>query len=126
MVTLRGDLGAGKTAWVKALAQGWGLDPAQIQSPTFLKLLEYRIPKLGLCVHIDAYRIEDNEGFEKLSLETYDEARVWCVEWPDAWLKYLAGHEALRKHLGFTHYWDIAIALEADGSRRLTVERKHF
>lgn len=84
------------------------------------------MPGVGLLVHIDAYRIEDDEGFERLSLESYDEARVWCVEWPEAWLKYLDARESLRKHLGFKHYWDVWIEIEADGARKIEVVRRAF
>ncbi len=62
VVALMGDLGSGKTVFAKGVAEGLGLDPAQVQSPTFVIACEYRVPGQGplrRLVHADLYRLED-------------------------------------------------------------------
>ncbi|SES03465.1 tRNA (adenosine(37)-N6)-threonylcarbamoyltransferase complex ATPase subunit type 1 TsaE [Salipaludibacillus aurantiacus] len=78
IITLEGDLGAGKTTFTKALAAALGVTRT-VNSPTFTLMKEYegRVP----FYHMDAYRIEDE--FEDLGLEEYFEGEgVTVVEWP--------------------------------------------
>jgi tRNA threonylcarbamoyladenosine biosynthesis protein TsaE len=84
VVTLEGDLGAGKTCFVRGLARGLGADPAGVSSPTFV--LEHRHPTDDghELVHIDAYRIRSADdlasiGFDEL-LARGD--AVVAIEWP--------------------------------------------
>lgn len=74
LLTLEGDLGAGKTTFTKALGKALGISQT-INSPTFTILKQY--PKLN---HIDAYRLENlNQelGFE----EIFEEDKLCVVEW---------------------------------------------
>jgi len=84
VVLLTGDLGAGKTAFVKGLAAGLGLDPLEVTSPTFTLIQEYRGGRLTLY-HIDLYRLTPREvddlGLDDLLVE----GGVVAVEWPDRW-----------------------------------------
>ena len=82
VVLLSGDLGAGKTAFVRGLAEGLGIDPAEVSSPTFSLIQQYRGGRLPLY-HVDLYRLRtvevDDIGLEDLSLE----GGVMAIEWPD-------------------------------------------
>ena len=67
IVLLYGDLGAGKTVFVRGLAEGLGLDPDAVSSPTFTIVQEYRGQALTLQ-HVDLYRLSPRE-VEDLALE---------------------------------------------------------
>lgn len=82
VLLLSGNLGAGKTAFVRGLAEGLGIDPAEVSSPTFTLVHEYRGGRLALY-HVDLYRLETG-GSEDLGLdELASAAGVLAVEWPD-------------------------------------------
>ena len=82
VVLLSGGLGAGKTAFVRGLAVGLGIDPEAVSSPTFTLVHEYRGGRLTLY-HADLYRLE-NAATEDLGLEETGVAdSVLAVEWPD-------------------------------------------
>ena len=77
LLTLSGDLGAGKTTFTKGIGQGLGITKV-INSPTFTILKQYQ-GRLKLS-HFDAYRLEgqdDDLGFE----EIFDSDDVCVVEW---------------------------------------------
>lgn len=82
VITLDGDLGAGKTTLTKGVGKGLGIDE-EINSPTFNILKCYFNNKLNLY-HIDAYRLEDvpAEG-KNIGLEEVIEGDGVClIEWP--------------------------------------------
>jgi tRNA threonylcarbamoyl adenosine modification protein YjeE len=97
LLLLEGPLGAGKTTFTKELLAELGFDAAQVQSPTFLKLLEYQIPNFGLCLHIDTYRMEEVYDLERLSLESYENAALIIVEWPELFLSFFEARPWLFK-----------------------------
>ncbi|TMU82743.1 tRNA (adenosine(37)-N6)-threonylcarbamoyltransferase complex ATPase subunit type 1 TsaE [Bacillus sp. BHET2] len=77
VLTLEGDLGAGKTTFTKGLAKGLGVSKT-VNSPTFTIIKEYR-GRLPLY-HMDVYRLGDS--FEDLGFEEYFEGEgVTVVEW---------------------------------------------
>src|SRR6185436_16744603 len=67
VVLLYGDLGAGKTAFVRGLARGVGADPDEVSSPTFTIVQEYTGASATLY-HVDLYRLEPPE-IDDLGLE---------------------------------------------------------
>ena len=80
VVALDGDLGAGKTHLVKGAAQAFGIDPADVTSPTFTIVQEYAD---GALLHLDLYRIETDEDAARLGLdELLDGDAVAFIEWP--------------------------------------------
>ena len=80
-VLLHGDLGAGKTAFVRGLATGLGANPDDVSSPTFVLIQHYkgRIP----LVHVDLYRLESGPAVDDLGLEEMVEGAVVAVEWAE-------------------------------------------
>jgi tRNA threonylcarbamoyladenosine biosynthesis protein TsaE len=82
VLTLSGDLGAGKTAFVRGLAEGLGIDPLEVTSPTFTLVHEYRGGRLPL-VHVDLYRLESAD-LDEIGLDPDLAAEgVVAVEWPE-------------------------------------------
>jgi tRNA threonylcarbamoyladenosine biosynthesis protein TsaE len=82
VILLSGNLGAGKTAFVRGLAAGLGIDPEEVSSPTFTLVHEYRGGRLTLY-HADLYRL-DRVATEDLGLEEMGVADgVLAIEWPD-------------------------------------------
>ena len=108
VVLLAGDLGAGKTTFVRGLAEGLGIDPADVSSPTFTLLHEYRGGRLTLY-HADLYRLEkaatDDLGLEEVGVKD----GVLAIEWPDR-----LTHDLPRSRL-------IRLEIVDDSSRRITL-----
>ncbi|MFP4301593.1 MAG: tRNA (adenosine(37)-N6)-threonylcarbamoyltransferase complex ATPase subunit type 1 TsaE [Alkalispirochaetaceae bacterium] len=78
IVALTGDLGAGKTAFVKAAAAALGVTE-EITSPTYTIIAEYP----GL-VHMDLYRLQDADEFELLGVDEYLQGnRIAMIEWAE-------------------------------------------
>ena len=84
VIGLIGPLGAGKTAFVKGLAEGLGLDPAQVASPTFVIGCEYATPGGLRLAHVDCLRVESEAELEAAGfLDLLVPGVVLAVEWSD-------------------------------------------
>ena len=108
VLLLSGDLGAGKTTFVKGLAAGLGIDPGEVSSPTFTLLHEYRGGRLTLY-HADLYRLEktatDDLGLEDTGVRD----GVLVIEWPDRLNHDIPGARVIR------------LDIVNDASRRITI-----
>lgn len=80
---LRGDLGAGKTVFVRGLARGLGLPPSvAVTSPTFTLAQRFDLPGGVELHHLDVYRLRGVDDLEATGFEdAVGEGRVTCVEW---------------------------------------------
>ncbi|MBI5529418.1 MAG: tRNA (adenosine(37)-N6)-threonylcarbamoyltransferase complex ATPase subunit type 1 TsaE [Deltaproteobacteria bacterium] len=87
VVGLIGELGTGKTVFVRGLARGLGLRGARVVSPTFTLVNEY-LGKTPLY-HFDLYRLGDPSELDSIDYRKYLSGGVCAVEWferfPDAW-----------------------------------------
>jgi tRNA threonylcarbamoyl adenosine modification protein YjeE len=96
VIALSGELGAGKTTFVRALAGALGIDQAMVSSPTFVMVNEYPIPpgtsplSRGELIHIDAYRLSGTNDLEPLGWDRLFDAQgraagtsAAVIEWPE-------------------------------------------
>lgn len=83
VLALEGDLGAGKTLFVRGLARGLGLNPrVAVPSPTFTIAQSFHLPDGVELQHVDAYRLSGETELEAAGLEDIcGSGRVTCVEW---------------------------------------------
>lgn len=108
VLLLSGDLGAGKTAFVKGLAEGLGIDPDDVSSPTFTLLHEYGGGRLVLY-HADLYRLDAAEA-EDIGLQDAGvSSGVLAIEWAERLSRPWRGALA------------VAIGAADDGSRRIDI-----
>jgi tRNA threonylcarbamoyladenosine biosynthesis protein TsaE len=109
VVLLLGDLGAGKTAFVRGLAEGLGAPPADVSSPTFTLIQEYRSGRIPL-LHVDLYRLNNPQEVEELGLEELGNGAVVAIEWAEK--------------LPRTPPGAISVSIEHEGerARRITIE----
>lgn len=84
LISLSGDLGAGKTALVQAIASPLGV--RGVKSPTFATEMIHQMANEAHCfVHVDLYRVE-NVSYLSLQLEEHlEEGALLCVEWGERW-----------------------------------------
>jgi tRNA threonylcarbamoyladenosine biosynthesis protein TsaE len=84
VVLLYGDLGAGKTAFVRGMARGVGALPDEVSSPTFTLVQEYAGTSLTLY-HVDLYRLDSAE-VDDLGLDDLLDSRgIVAIEWAERW-----------------------------------------
>lgn len=105
VVCLEGDLGAGKTTFTQGLAAALGV-PGRVTSPTFCLVQEHRSARSRpdttfLLVHMDLYRLHDEDDVLAIGWEDYlSEGAILVVEWPER-----AGSliPPTAKHVVFSH-----------------------
>jgi len=121
IVLLHGDLGAGKTTLTKGIAMGLGVED-EIVSPTFTLMQEYKTQdsrledyKIKRLVHIDTYRLENEEQLREIGVEDYlgDKETVCVIEWPEKIERLLVGRKVMN------------ILIEhCEGGRKIKVENQ--
>lgn len=84
VVLLFGDLGAGKTAFVRGLARGLRASPDDVSSPTFTLIQEYSGGRITLH-HVDLYRVEPREVDDLGLEELIEQDGIVAIEWADRW-----------------------------------------
>ena len=86
VIALEGELGVGKTTFVKGFARALGVKQ-KITSPTFVIMKSYKLKAISykLLYHIDAYRLKDHRELEKLGVEELfnDPENIVLIEWSD-------------------------------------------
>jgi tRNA threonylcarbamoyl adenosine modification protein YjeE len=112
VLALRGELGAGKSVFARAIARGAGVTGG-IPSPTFNLLFRYETPRGVTVSHLDLYRLEDREEVWELGWrELGDGNEIVLIEWPQRAEELLPGRR-----------WDIRIeAGSSDDTRIVTAE----
>lgn len=81
LLTLEGDLGAGKTTFVRALVEALGGAANAVSSPTFMLLNIYNTPRMNVF-HLDAYRVGGSDDFEAIGFdELLQQDGLVIVEW---------------------------------------------
>jgi tRNA threonylcarbamoyladenosine biosynthesis protein TsaE len=89
VIGLVGTLGAGKTTLVQAIAKKWGIDSAEVTSPTFTLLQTHQVTASRSNVqrihHLDAYRVADTDEWFELGVDEMMEqaGSVTIIEWAD-------------------------------------------
>lgn len=108
----RGEMGAGKTTFIKAICEALGVEDS-INSPTFAIVNEYRSATAELIYHFDCYRIKKLEEALDFGFEDYMESGALClIEWPENVEELLPGDTV-----------NVSITVQEDGSRRVVTNR---
>ena len=110
VVALHGDLGAGKTQFVRGLLRGLGGQPRSVSSPTFVLLNIYDTGRL-ILYHLDAYRAAGADDFEAIGFtELLEQRGVVAVEWPSRVQKLLP-----------RNVWQVNLRATGESSRRIEI-----
>lgn len=83
-IALNGELGSGKTRFVRAFCSELGVDPTLVTSPTFVLMQLYQGTDWAIS-HFDTYRLADSDEFQALGADDYlyDQQHICLVEWAD-------------------------------------------
>ena len=116
LIALVGELGAGKTMFVKGLAAGLGVkDPLYVNSPSFVILKEYRGKKD--LYHFDVYRLDPKDFCETLDYEKYFYGKgITVVEWADK-IKDILPEEYLEISIDHNDHTERKFSFRAVGKR---------
>lgn len=101
VITLDGDLGAGKTVFARGFARGLGITEP-VSSPTYTIVQEYDLPQGGRLYHLDLYRISGVEAGLAFGVDEFldDPDSYALVEWPERIEGIIPDHAL---HLHITH-----------------------
>lgn len=110
VVTLTGDLGAGKSTFARGVLRALGAS-GPIKSPSYTLLEVYELESIQV-LHLDLYRLRDPAELENLGLDDYYRpGHLWLVEWPEK-----GGDRLLPADLGFV------FTIEPEGHRITRIE----
>ena len=111
VLALEGDLGAGKTTFVRALVTALGGSERQVSSPTFVLLNVYETERMTVY-HLDAYRVSGSEELDAIGFDEFldDPNGLTVVEWPSRAIESLP----VRRHT-------LRIETTGETSRRFTL-----
>lgn len=112
LLYLTGELGAGKTTLVQALAKQLGIDD-RVTSPTYTIEKIYHADKINFY-HLDLYRLKKPEELESLGLQdiVYHEANLVVIEWP----------ELVKLVYGYENAIDVSIKIKDENAREFTIK----
>ncbi|MCB0834752.1 MAG: tRNA (adenosine(37)-N6)-threonylcarbamoyltransferase complex ATPase subunit type 1 TsaE [Bacteroidetes bacterium] len=118
IVALSGQVGSGKTIFVKGVCKAFAISPAVVHSPTFLimNLYEGKFRDEQLAVrHFDFYRLEREEDLRELGVDEWldDRESIKLIEWS----------EHIHSHLVGRH-WFVRLEVLEDVIRRIEIEFK--
>lgn len=83
IVCFEGEMGAGKTTFIKTLCESMGVPGADVSSPTFALVNEYRDARNQPIYHFDFYRLDSPDEAERIgALEYFDSGYLCLIEWP--------------------------------------------
>ena len=113
LVALRGDLGAGKSVFARAVIHSCGLAGVDVPSPTFTLVQTYAGRRAGQALdiaHLDCFRLEDPEESLELGLDELMADHLCLIEWPDRIAPYLPADRL-----------DVTIEIASDGARSIAL-----
>tara|TARA_B100002051_G_scaffold276694_1_gene326988 strand:+ start:32994 stop:33437 length:444 start_codon:yes stop_codon:yes gene_type:complete len=117
VITLTGDLGAGKTAFAKELAAYFGVTEP-VTSPTFTIMKKYQLEseKFSELIHIDAYRIESEDEVGPLDLDSLvgEKRNIIAIEWPERILSTLPAN-----------FYNLTLKITEGDTRLVTASRNN-
>jgi tRNA threonylcarbamoyladenosine biosynthesis protein TsaE len=97
VLLLEGDLGAGKTHFIRGLARGMHLDESQVCSPTFVLMNVYSSIGAPSLVHLDAYRLSGGDDLDAIGFDAAtSRPSVVAIEWPSRLGERLAAFDPAR------------------------------
>lgn len=112
VVLLYGDLGYGKTTFVKGVAAGLGIT-SRIISPTYVIIKNYKIGNKisNVLYHIDLYRLENKKQLDEVGLEDIlqDESSIKLIEWPE------------KMSVGKIKRWEVRFQMNTDNTRTIKI-----
>lgn len=109
IVKISGELGAGKTTFVRGVVRGLGGDENCVHSPTFSLVHEYECPTISIN-HCDFYRLAEANELEDLGgAEFFSEPKIYLIEWLD--------RINVKKILGSKSFISVHLQLDASGRK---------
>src|SRR3989344_167070 len=106
IIALDGDLGAGKTAWVRGMRAGLKIK-TDVKSPTFVLMVchevSFKKAKFKTLCHVDAYRLKGARALREIGLEDYlgDKSAVTVIEWAERAKELLENRNTIEVRINF-------------------------